>query len=312
MGAPKLAAIVGPTAVGKSALAVRLATELGGEVVNADSRQVYRRMDVGTAKPTRSQREAVPHHLIDIVDPDEDYSLALFLRQARSAIDEIHGRSRVPIVAGGTGQYVWGLLEGWQVPETPPDAALRRDLEAQVAAEGSAALMPQLRLLDPQAAERVDPLNPRRVVRALEVAMAQGASRARRPRRRTPHWEATIVGLTLSRGELHRRIDDRVEEMIASGWVAEVKELLKAGYDLDLPSMSGLGYVEIARHLDGEISLAEAAAEIKRRTKRFARQQHAWFKRTDERVCWFEATAEGLDAAAQQVTAAVTCHGPRP
>ena len=309
MHAENLVAVVGPTAVGKSALAVRLASELDGEVVNADSRQVYRRMDVGTAKPTPTQLAAVPHHLIDVVEPDEEFSLALFLQQARAAIDDIRARSRLPVVVGGTGQYVWGLLEGWRIPDTPPDSSLRRKLEAEVAANGLASLMRRLRSLDPEEADRVDPLNPRRVVRALEVAMAQPAAPDRPPRRTAPLWKATVIGLTLARDDLDRRVDERVDAMMESGWVAEVRSLLDSGVSPELPSMSSLGYAEIARHREGGPSLAETTEAIKRRTRRLARQQYAWFKLSDERIRWFEATAEGLDAAVQDIAAAV---GPDP
>ena len=263
MHAENLVAVVGPTAVGKSALAVRLASELDGEVVNADSRQVYRRMDVGTAKPTPTQLAAVPHHLIDVVEPDEEFSLALFLQQARAAIDDIRARSRLPVVVGGTGQYVWGLLEGWRIPDTPPDSSLRRKLEAEVAANGLASLMRRLRSLDPEEADRVDPLNPRRVVRALEVAMAQPAAPDRPPRRTAPLWKATVIGLTLARDDLDRRVDERVDAMMESGWVAEVRSLLDSGVSPELPSMSSLGYAEIARHREGGPSLAETTEAIK-------------------------------------------------
>ena len=309
MPAENLVAVVGPTAVGKSALAVRLASELNGEVVNADSRQVYRRMDVGTAKPTPTQLAAVPHHLIDVVESDEEFSLALFLRQARAAIDDIQARSRVPVVVGGTGQYVWGLLEGWQVPDTPPDSSLRRKLEAEMAANGLASLMRRLRSLDPEEADRVDPLNPRRVLRALEVAMARPATTDRPPRRTAPSWKATVIGLTLARGDLDRRVDERVDAMMTSGWVAEVRSLLDSGVSPELPSMSSLGYAEIARHLEGGPSLAETTEAIRRKTRRLVRQQYAWFKLSDERIRWFEATAEGLDTAVQDIAAAV---GPDP
>ena len=290
-------AIVGPTAAGKSELALRLAAELDGEIVSADSRQVYRHMDVGTAKPTADQLSAVRHHLVDVVEPDEEYSLALFLEQARSAIADIHERQRLPIVVGGTGQYVWGLLEGWQTPQVPPEAGLRHELNERLATRGLDPLVQELAALDPEAAERVDRRNPRRVVRALEVARTGPA--AEPPRKESPPWPVVTVGLTLDRAALDRRIDERVDAMVAAGWVAEVEALLTTGYGPELPSMSGLGYREIAKHLQSDTSLEEAVAEVKRRTRRFARKQYAWFKTDDERISWFDVTSSGLNLASE-------------
>ena len=298
---PKILAIVGPTAVGKSTLAVRLAQELGGEIVSADSRQVYRQMDIGTGKLPVERREAVPHHLIDIIDPDQEYSLALFLRQARAAIEAICARSLLPIVVGGTGQYVWGLLEGWQVPAVPPDPELRARLNDEASLRGATALHGDLASADPDAARRIDPRNVRRVVRALEVVLSSSVPRDARPLRQAPSFQPTVVGLTLERASLNARIDDRVEEMIEAGWVGEVKRLLSRGYSLDLPSLSSLGYREIGEHLRGERPLEDAVSEIKRRTRRFAKQQHGWFRPGDGRVRWFEGSDTGLDAATAQV-----------
>jgi tRNA dimethylallyltransferase len=292
-----LLAIVGPTAVGKSALAMRLAPLLDSEIVSADSRQVYRYMDIGTAKPSAEERARVVHHMLDLVDPDEEYSLALFLRRARAAIQDIRSRGRLPVVVGGTGQYVRALLEGWDVPEVPPDATLRAELEARVEREGAEALHKELAALDPEAAARLDPRNPRRVIRALEVhrrspeASGHGPSRKRRP------LDAVVVGLTLERAELYRRVDERVEGMLRAGWVGEVQELMRRGYGVDLSSMSSLGYREIARHLSEGVPLEDTAEEIKRRTRRFARQQYAWFRLDDERIRWFDATPQGVDEA---------------
>ena len=304
-GTPKLVAVVGPTATGKSALGIRIARQVDGEIVSADSRQVYRHMDIGTAKPSADQLSAVPHHLIDVVDPDEEYSLALFLRDARRAIGDILRRSRVPVVVGGAGQYMWGLLEGWQVPEVPPAGPLRRELEARAEADGAESLHRELAAVDPTAAGRIDPRNVRRVVRALEVFHLGQGGGPDGPGREAPPFEAIIVGLTLDRNELDRRTDERVDSMIESGWLAEVRALLDLGYDLDLPSMSGLGYEELGRRLRGELSQDEAVDAIKRRTRRFARQQHGWFRLSDARIRWFQATEAGLDDAAEYVSAAL-------
>ncbi len=303
-GTPLLA-IVGPTAVGKSTLALRLAGVLGGEIVNADSRQVYRFMDIGTAKPSPQERAVVPHHLVDIITPDQEFSLALFLRLAGEAIQDIASRGKLPVLVGGTGQYVWGLLEGWQVPEVPPDPELRRALEARARAGGAAALYEELARLDPQAASRIDPRNVRRVVRALEVLHASPDRLPSPPRKAAPPYRAVVLGLTLERGELYRRIDQRVDDMVARGWVAEVERLLAMGYSPALPAMSGIGYKELVQHLRGELSLEEAVRRTKHRTHRFVRHQYAWFRLDDPRVRWHQATPAGLAAAEEEARRAL-------
>ncbi len=293
---PPVITIVGQTAVGKSNLAMCLAKLLDGEIVSADSRQVYRRMDIGTAKPPPDHLAAVRHHLIDVADPDDEYSLALFLQDARKAIQNVNGNSRLPIVAGGTGQYVWGLLEGWQPAPVAPDPLLRAELEARLECEGVASLHRDLAERDPEAAARVDARNPRRVVRALEVARAKGEGATRAARRTPPPYNVAILGLAMDTDALRRRIDDRVDAMLAAGWVDEVRGLLESGYGPDLPSMSSLGYREIADHLRGRLSLDKAADAVKRGTRRLAKRQRAWFKPADPRIRWFDAETERAEA----------------
>ena len=283
----KLLTVVGPTAVGKSAFSVAVSRELGGEVINADSRQVYRRLDVGTAKPTRQDRDSVPHHLIDVVDPDDDYSLAHFLDQATAAIESIHSRSKLPVLVGGTGQYVWALLEGWKVPAVEPDLEARRALEERARTAGVASLLSELAEIDAEAAERVDPNNVRRVVRAIEVAHSR-ATPSGPARKEPPPYDVLIVGLTMDRQALYGRIDGRVDAMMEAGWPAEVEGLLDEGYGPELASMSSLGYAELTRVLDGQLSIEEATQRIKYRTHRFARSQYAWFRLGDERIGWFD------------------------
>ncbi|MCI0440224.1 MAG: tRNA (adenosine(37)-N6)-dimethylallyltransferase MiaA [Chloroflexi bacterium] len=291
--------IVGPTAVGKSALALRLATAVGGEIVSADSRQVYRHMDIGTAKPSPDELAAVPHHLIDVADPDEDYSLAVFLRQAREAIQNVKNRGRLPILAGGTGQYVWGLLEGWQVPEVAPDAELRRRLEGRAESEGADTLYAELSQLNPEAASRIDPRNVRRVIRALEVSYSSPESANRGMEKSPPPYDAKLIGLTMPRRTLYRRIDDRVDAMMEAGFLDETRRLLEMGYGPELPSMSSVGYRELAMHLEGKLSLDEAVQRIKYGTHRIARHQYAWFRLGDERVAWFD-VSDGFEEAMEE------------
>ena len=297
-------AVVGPTATGKSDVAVQIALRHDGEIVGADSRHIYRGMDIGTAKPPPEQQAAVRHHMVDIVEPDEPYNVALYLRQARQSIAEILGRGKLPIVAGGSGQYVWGLLEGWQIPETPPSPELRAELEARAESEGGEALYHELAKADPAVAERIDPRNVRRVIRALELRLTPG--KALDPMRKTsPPFNPLIVGLTLPRAELYSRIDARVDAMMDAGWLDEVRALLDRGCSLDLPSMSSLGYGELGRCVSGETELAEAVGVIKTRTHRFARQQHAWFRADDERIAWFDASTPGetiLDYVAHRLS----------
>ncbi len=289
-----LIAVVGPTAAGKSGLALHLAQRFGGEIVNADSRLVYRHMDIGTGKPSAEELSRVPHHLVNIADPDETYSLALYLEQASRAVQDIHSRGRLPFLVGGTGQYVWALLEGFSAPQVAPNPALRAELEGQAHEEGSEALWEHLREVDPEAAARIDHRNVRRVARALEVYLETGVPFSQARRRERPPYNSLILGLTLERKTLYDRIDRRVEAMVEDGWPEEVVRLLEMGYTPDLPSMSSLGYREMAAHLGGELPLEQAIERIKTATHRYARRQYGWFRLKDPRIHWLESDGEGL------------------
>jgi tRNA dimethylallyltransferase len=287
---PRLVAVVGPTASGKSSLAFRLARRFQGEILSADSMQVYRRMDIGTAKPSRREREVVPHHLIDILDPDQDYSAALFREQAEPIILRLHEKGTPVFVAGGTGLYLKALTRGlFRGPGAEPD--LRRSLKERAGREGNEALHRELAALDPEAASRIHPRDLLRIVRALEVH-----AQSRRPIScfhrahafQERPYEILKIGLALEREALYRRIEERVDQMIAEGWVEEVRGLLAHGYSCDLKSMSSLGYRHLAAHLQGEVSLAEAVAAAKRDTRRYAKRQMTWF-RADKEIHWIEA-----------------------
>ena len=294
-GSSPLIVIVGPTAVGKTRLAVRLCKELEGEIVSADSRQVYRYMDIGTAKPSEEERRRVPHHLIDIVDPDEGFTLVQYQDLAYRAIDGVIRRGKVPFLVGGTGLYIKAVTEGFTIPRVKPDPELRRRLHREAAERGSDALYARLQTVDHLAAAKIAPHNLRRVIRALEVYEETGAPISHWQRKEPPPYRILWIGLTMPRAELYRRIDRRVDRMIEQGLEDEVKSLVEKGYNYDLPSMSGLGYCQIGMYLRGEVELEEAVRLIKRDTRRFVRHQYNWFRLDDERIHWFDATSEPYD-----------------
>ena len=296
-----LIAIVGPTAVGKTALAVRLAEAIGGEIVSADSRQVYQGMDIGTAKASPEEQARARHHLIDTVAPDETLGLAQFQALAYAAIDDILDRQHIPFLVGGTGQYVMAVIEGWVVPRVPPNEQLRRQLYRQAEQEGAQALHARLQALDPEAAARIDARNVRRVVRALEVCLLTGEPISRQQKRQPPPYRTLIVGLTLERPTLYQRIDERVERMMTTGLEQEVRGLVAAGYGFNLPAMSGVGYGQFEPYLAGEIDRQEVVARIKRATRRFVRQQANWFRQDDPRIHWFEAAPDPYPAVLRLV-----------
>ncbi len=292
-----LVVILGPTAVGKTALAIHVANALSGEIVSADSRQVYRYMDIGTAKPTPDELAAVPHHLIDLVTPDQPYSLAEYQRAAYRAIQDIRARTRLPLLVGGTGQYLTAVLEGWGIPEVPPDASLRAELESFAAAQGARALHNRLRAVDPVAAGRIDYRNIRRVVRALEVCLLTGTPITVLQRKSPPPYRVLQIGLTLPREALYERIDARVDRMIAAGLEREVRALLDAGYTWDCPAMSGLGYTQWRPYFAGDAALHEVIRAIKHASHAFARRQYTWFRGHDAGIHWLDAAQTAPDAA---------------
>jgi tRNA dimethylallyltransferase len=287
----RLIAIVGPTAVGKSVLAIRLAQVFDGEIVSADSRQVYRYVDIGTAKPSHEERALVPHHLIDVVDPDQDFSLALYQEMAYRAVEDINERGKLPLLVGGSGLYVQTVIGGFSIPQVAPDPELRQRLEEKAAGEGYVALYRELEQVDADAARKIDPRNVRRVIRALEVCHTAGLPFSQL-RSSEPLFQTLVIGLTTAREDLYRRIDDRVDSMIERGLVEEVQALLKRGYSLDLPSLSGLGYKQIGDYLQGEVELDMVVQRIKHETHRFARHQYAWFRLRDEKIHWFDVRDE--------------------
>jgi tRNA dimethylallyltransferase len=301
----RLVAIVGPTASGKSAIALQLARELGGEIVNADSRQIYRGMDVGTAKPSAEERRLVRHHLFDIADPAEGYSLALYRRDARVALESIWERGSFAWLVGGTGQYVWALLEDWKVPEVPPDHALRAELSEFARAHGVSALHERLASVDAPSAERLDARNVRRVIRALEVFEHTGIPMSTWQTKGKPDFEFLLFGVDVPRDELVVRINRRVDEMFEQCFVEEVQRLLEAGVPRTAPAMSSIGYSQVIQYLAVETTLAEAIESTKQATRRLARSQMQWFRRDDPRISWIR-DAEDIEMQANIFTGACT------
>lgn len=253
-----------------------------------DSRLLYRGMDIGTAKPALEQQQAVPHHLIDVADPDETWSLAKFLAAALRIIEEIHDRNRLPFLVGGTGQYMTAILEGWIPPPQPADPGLRRELEAFVEREGKVALHAKLNQVDPISAEQISASNVRRVIRALEIYHTTGVPKSKIRKKAPPPFRSLRIGLHLPRKELYARIDERIDAMIEAGFKEEVQRLLDQGFMPDLPSMSAIGYKHMAEVILGHCSFEEAVKDMRRLTRQFVRRQANWFKPNDPEIHWFD------------------------
>ena len=282
-----LVVILGPTAVGKTDVSLQLAEAYRGEIVSADSRLFYRGMDIGTAKPTAADRGRVPHHLIDVVDVDQTWSLAMFKQAAEQAIADILVRENLPFLVGGTGQYIYALLQDWKIPLQQPNPRLREILSKWAVEIGVHQLHAYLRKIDPLAAEQIDATNVRRTIRALEVIFHTGRLFSSQRLQGKPRYSVLKIGLRRPRKELYARIDARMDAMLEAGLVSEVQGLLARGYPDDLPAFSAIGYREIIAYLKGKVSLEEAVVLIKRYTRQFVRRQSNWFKETDPSIHWF-------------------------
>ncbi len=287
---PPLILIVGPTAVGKTEIAIQLAEKFAqrGEIISADSRLFYRGMDIGTAKPSLEERARVPHHLIDIVNPDETLSLAVFQKKAKDIIADIHTRGKLPFLVGGTGQYVRAVTEGWMPPEVTADERLRDELEKMKEERGLEWLHAKLETLDPNAAAKIDARNVRRTIRALEVILTTGRKFSEQRGQVESPYHLITIGLTRPRPELYERVDQRIDAMFANGFIDEVKGLLERGYPPTLPSMSAIGYRECIRVINGEWNIDQAKVEMRRATRIFVRRQANWFKESDPNIMWFK------------------------
>jgi tRNA dimethylallyltransferase len=303
---PSLVVIVGPTAVGKTEVSIALAERLGGAIVSADSRLFYRGMDIGTAKPSLEERRRVPHYLIDVADPHETWSLALFQQAATQVIHVIHSLGQLPLLVGGTGQYVHAVTHGWSPPSASPDVTLRTELEADAERRGYQALYEELQRLDPAAAEKIDPRNVRRTIRALEVIRLTGLKFSEQRRRTESPYRLLTIGLTRPRLELYARVDARIEAMFAAGLLDEVQRLLNAGCSPSLPTMSAIGYRECLQVLAGQMDIEQAKLEMRRLTRVFIRRQANWFKLSDPSIHWFEASQVRLDDLVQLIHKYIT------
>ena len=289
---PKILVITGPTASGKTALAVELAKRHNGEVISADSMQIYRRMDIGTAKPTAQEMGGVPHHMIDVADPEEDFSVARYVDMASRCVDDILSRGRLPILAGGTGLYIDSLLSGRTFAAFDGTSPIRGELEERYAREGGQALLDELAGIDPETAARLHPNDGKRIVRALEVWLTTGKTITRHneeTRALPPRYNALTLTLDFTRREnMWDRIDRRVDRMMADGLEAEVRALLDSGVPRRCTAMQAIGYKELVPVVSGELGVAEGAAQIKLRSRQYAKRQRTWFRRNPEakRLLW--------------------------
>ena len=302
--------IVGPTASGKTGVALRLAQILGGEILSADSRQIYRHLDVGTAKPTAAQRELVRHHFVDELAPDAEFNAGKFGELGRRAVDQIFARGLIPVVAGGSGLYVRSLIDGFfEGPGADPE--FREALEERIRRNGLPDLLEDLRRLDPATASRIDPTKPRRVVRALEVIHATGRSLSshQTAARVELNFVPVLFGLLWERKELYRRIDERCDRMLSGGLLEEAAALVRLGYDARLNALNTVGYKESFAVLRGELAPAELAGEFRKNSRRYAKRQMTWFRR-DGRIRWIDMNGETPDGDVAEVIAGEFCAAP--
>lgn len=290
MNPPLLIIIVGPTAVGKTDVGIEVAKIIEGEVISGDSMQIYRHMDIGTAKPSPDEMQGIPHYMLDIMEPNEEFSVALFQEMVEKYIREIGDRGKIPILVGGTGLYVRSVIDHYDFTPISVEPELREKLNEDAITKGNDYLYRRLQQIDPATAEKLHPNDTRRIVRALEVYISSGkpiSSFHRIDHDLPPKYSLGYFGLNMDRQELYKRIEKRVDKMIEKGLVAEVEGLLAKGYHGDLISMQGIGYKEIIAYFRGECSLEEAIGLIKRNTRRFAKRQLTWFRR-DTRIKWFD------------------------
>ena len=310
--ASSLVVLSGPTASGKTALGVLLAQQLGGEVVSADSMQIYRRMDIGTAKPTAGEMCGIPHHMIDVAEPEEDYSVARYVEEAAACVEDVFARGKTPVLVGGTGLYIDSLLSGRTFAGGEVDPALRQELSERYDEIGAEGLLGELRKVDPARAEKLHPADKKRIVRALEVYILTGKTITQHDaetRAVPPRYNAVRLALDYSdRADLYARIDRRVDLMLEQGLLDEVRALLESGVPRTCTAMQAIGYKEIVRALDGACTIDEAAEDIRRESRRYAKRQLTWLRRGDYHWIRFQ-KAPDLEAARRDSTEFLAAHG---
>lgn len=282
-----LIVILGPTGSGKTALSLQLAKKFHGEIVNADSRQIYDQMDIGTNKILPAEMQKVPHHLLSFKKPNEIFTVSEYKKQAVTTIQDILARKKIPFLVGGTGLYVSAVCLNYDIPDIPPDYALRAQWEKEIKIKGAAFLHQKLRKLDPAEAKKIHPNQTRYLMRALEIALS-GRKKSVTATKKKPLFDCFFIGLEIPREELYQRLDERVEKMFQAGLLQEVEQLIKEGYGEKAHAMNGIGYREVLQYLKGEISLEKAKELIKQHTRHFAKRQMTWFRRLSE-VQWIQA-----------------------
>ncbi len=298
---PEYVVIVGPTAVGKTDVSIQIAKHFNGEIISADSRLFYRGMDIGTAKPTKEELLSVRHHLIDVADPDETWSLSKYHRRVYQLLEEITQREKLPVLVGGTGQYIFSIIENWKIPEVRPDQDMRDALYDWVDKISPSGLYERLVHIDPEVEAIIQPENVRRTVRALEVIFHSGKkftdSRGPGPQL----YQPIMIGLSRSREILYQRIDQRLDRMLENGFIKEVKALIEEGYPPDSPAFSAIGYRQLIAYLQGYISLKDAIMEIRKSSRILVRRQSNWFKQSDERIKWFDMETTAIQEIIQYI-----------
>ena len=296
----KLAALVGPTAVGKTELAIPLAQRLNGEILSCDSMQVYRGMDIGTAKASPEEHALVPHHLIDIVDVDHNFTVAEYQQRARQLIEDINQRGKIPLLVGGTGLYYQAVVDNYSFYPMATRQDIRKQLQAEVAEKGLPELYTRLQEIDPDYATKISPQDEKRIIRALEVFALTGIPFSKQQTRQRNTYTLAAVGLYLNRETLYQRINERVDKMLARGLIDEVRKFRGQGYGLDNNAMQALGYKQVIYYLEGLMSYEEMVEAIKKGTRRFAKRQYTWFKR-DERIKWFDVSQDSQEALVEKI-----------
>ena len=283
---PKIVVIVGPTASGKSDLAIKIAGKFNSEIISADSRQIYRGMDIGTAKPAKTEIRKIPHHLIDIKNPDENYTVAQYKKDCLKAIKMVLAKNKIPVLVGGTGLYIKTIADNLEIPEVKPDFQLREKLEKELKSKGLDYLYQKLIELDPEAAYIIDSKNPRRIVRALEITLKTEKPFSQQRKSGKKLFNCLKIGISLPKEKLREKINKRADKILKNGLIKEVKNLIKK-YPFDIPAFDAIGYREIINYLQGKVSLDETTALIKKNTWRYAKRQITWFKK-DKKIIWID------------------------